>query len=412
MERLRRAIAREEGVVLPLTLVILLILSSLVMALLAMGGWEPQISANLLQGTQALFVAEAGAERAIAQFVATPSLVSNAPPTCPTPAASSVVLGTGTAAVTYSCDAGSAAVRIDSTGSSSVGTAQRSVRIIVTTAFVSDYAILADEVEISGNGRVQGTKGAVHGNTKTEVEGSAFVEQTATSSSGECEGCTTPCSPSPCDPSNPASKGVGVSGASGAGKPTQTIPAINPMDYQSKADFILQNDGKILVVATGALVNENTGSFVGWKMDDSGEWKFSGGTTPLNGTYYASKEIKISASPGTAETPWKATLLAGTSTTTGEVEIEGHPIIVPYLQDVLIVAGKEVELKGSGGDASLKGAVLSGGEVELNGSVTLTGNVVSSGEVEIKGNATVIYDAGTRTPLTGPLKTVSWSTTS
>jgi cytoskeletal protein CcmA (bactofilin family) len=71
-----------------------------------------------------------------------------------------------------------------------------------------------------------------------------------------------------------------------------------------------------------------------------------------------------------------------------------------------------VELKGSGGDASLKGAVLSGGEVELDGSVTLTGNIVSSGEVEIKGNATVNYEVGTRTPLTGPLKTVSWSTTS
>lgn len=399
MERIRRTIVSEEGVVLPLTLVILLILSSLVMALLAMGGWEPQISANLLRGTQALFVAEAGAERAIAQFVATPSLVSNAPSTCPTPAASSVVLGTGTAAVTYSCDAGSAAVRIDSTGGSSVGTAQRSVRVIVTTAFVSDYAILADEVEVSGNARVQGTLGAVHGNTKTEVTGSTFVDQTATAAGATCSGCTN------------ASR-VGVPSASGAGKQTQTIPTINPMDYQSKADFILQNDGNVLVVATGALVAENTESFVGWKMSGSGEWKFSGGTTPLNGTYYASKEIKISASPGTAATPWKATFLAGTSSTTGEVEIEGHPNIIPYLQDVLIVAGKEAELKGSGGDASLKGAVLSAGEVKLDGSVTLTGNVVSNGEVEIKGNATVIYEVGTRTPLTGPLKTVSWSTTS
>jgi hypothetical protein len=404
MNRIRQSLIHEGGVVLPLTLMILLVLSALVAALLAMGAWEPQISTNLLRGTQALYVAEAGAERAIAQFVATPSLVNNAPTTCPAPNFSPLSVGTntgtvGTATVTYACDVGFATVRIDSTGTTSVGSAARTVRVIVSTAMVSKYAILANEVELSGNSRVQGTLGKVHGNTETELGGSAYVTQTATASGSECDGCTD-------------SEHVGVTTGSGANKPTQTTPTINPMDYQSKADFILQNDGNVLVVATGALVPENTGNFAGWEMSGSGEWKFSGGTTPQNGTYYASKEIKISASPGTAETPWKATLLAGTSTTTGEVEIEGHPNIVPYLQDILAVAGKEVELKGTGGSASLTGVVMSSGEVELSGGVSLTGNIISNDEVEMSGNATVTYKVGTRSPLTGPLQVLSWSTTS
>ncbi|MFQ5891156.1 MAG: hypothetical protein ACE5JR_14115, partial [Gemmatimonadota bacterium] len=87
-------------------------------------------------------------------------------------------------------------------------------------------------------------------------------------------------------------------------------------------------------VATGTLVNENSGIFQGWRMQGAGEWRFSGGPTPPNGTYYASDEIEIRASPGTVANPWQATFIAGASGEEGEVEIEGHPNIVPYLDDL------------------------------------------------------------------------------
>src|SRR5712692_9683330 len=66
-----------RGVVLPLALFTLMLLGALVAALLSVGAMESQISANLLRGTQAFDLAEAGAERAIAQFVAIPSTVGN-----------------------------------------------------------------------------------------------------------------------------------------------------------------------------------------------------------------------------------------------------------------------------------------------------------------------------------------------
>src|SRR2546428_4202940 len=66
-----------RGVVLPLALMILMLLGALAAALLSVGAMESQISANLLRGTQAFDLAEAGAEQAIGQFVTSPSTVGN-----------------------------------------------------------------------------------------------------------------------------------------------------------------------------------------------------------------------------------------------------------------------------------------------------------------------------------------------
>jgi hypothetical protein len=399
---------------------LLLLLSFMVVGLLALGITEPQIAANLLRGTQALALAEAGAERAIAQFVADPSPVNTAcDPSCPSPVtpvslfANQALGQSGTYTVTYQPVA-FATVRVDSTGQTSVGSVQRVVRIFVTTQSSSEFAALADEVEIEGNGKVKGTLGAVHGNTETELEGNAFVDQTATSAGTECDGCT--------DPSH-----VGVTGTSGANKPAETLPNASPLDFLSKADFVL-GDGttvvngitvprnKILVVATGTLVNEDSGSFAGWKMSGAGEWELSGNAAPSNGTYYASEEIKVTGNIGTAATPFKATFISGSTEEEGKVEIEGNTYVAPFLQDLLVVAGK-VKLKGN---ASLTGAIMGTathhgepeGEVEIEGNATLTGNILSNGEVKIKGNATLTYNVATRTPLLGSVRVLSWNAVS
>ncbi|MFQ5830042.1 MAG: hypothetical protein ACE5JD_12935, partial [Candidatus Methylomirabilia bacterium] len=252
----------ERGIALVLALMALVIMAALSAALLTVGRSEVQITSNLLSGTQALFAAEAGAERGIVQFVATPSLVNLAPTTCPTPDFSPLTVGGGSAAVTYACDGGFATVRIDSTGSTSVGNAQRSARVVVTTAFVSNFALLGNSIEVDGNGSVQGTTGAVHGNAETDLSGSASVAQTATSSSSDCDGCTD-------------SRYVGVPAASGGNQPAESIPSVSPLDFLSRADYVFGDgstvvngitvpEAQILIVATGTLVNENSGIFQGW----------------------------------------------------------------------------------------------------------------------------------------------------
>ena len=54
----------QRGIALPLTLLILLVVVSIVIALLAVAGHEPMISKNLAESTQARFAAEAGVEAA------------------------------------------------------------------------------------------------------------------------------------------------------------------------------------------------------------------------------------------------------------------------------------------------------------------------------------------------------------
>ncbi|MFQ5828707.1 MAG: hypothetical protein ACE5JD_06080, partial [Candidatus Methylomirabilia bacterium] len=80
MERILRASMAlwrdERGVALILALMALVVMAALSASLLTIGRSEVQITSNLLSGTQALFAAEAGAERGIAQFVATGTLVN------------------------------------------------------------------------------------------------------------------------------------------------------------------------------------------------------------------------------------------------------------------------------------------------------------------------------------------------
>jgi len=429
----------------------LLALAALVTALLATGVTEPQIAANVRQGGQALSAAEAGVERAIAYFLvsANQGIVNCAMATaadgCPTPTPagtttlySAQALGNvGTYTVTYR-PISFATLLLESTGTTTIGSIPRTVRVVVTKAYVARFGVLGDDVEITGNGQVLGNSGAVHGNTQTKLGGSSFVQQTATTAStkaDDCKNCTVPCTK--CTPPGPSSQGVGVPSMSGAGKPAEPIPTVAPSSFISSATVVL-GDGttsvtcaglsvtvpknQILnVVAIGAvtactLTPEDTGIFQGWKMNGAGEWEFSGSSTPPNGTYYASKEIKITSSPGSAATPWQATLIAGGTSEQGEVKIDGAPNMTPFFNDLLTLAG-EVELKGN---ATLKGTVMASGtgkdsnsSIEIEGNVNLTGNLIAPGEIEVTGSAKITYNVGTRTRILSPtLRILSWSTVS
>ncbi len=407
----------DRGVVLPLTLIVLVVLASLVTALLALGVTEPQISANLLRGQQATGLAEAGLERAIAHFQdpANKPAVDTACVTLPCGAGATLwqdvaLAGQGTYTVTWRPIA-FATVLVESRGTTGgVLVAERTVRTVLTTQYDSRYAILAREVEAGGNGRVLGSLGLVHGNEEVELTGSSWVAQTATTAGSTCAGCN--------------ADHVGNAPGSGTGRPEQPIPSISPASLLPKADFVFGDDAvplpagatgctsptviprdQIYVRAENRCVSFLTDvRFLGWMPTarSAGSWSYSGVTTPPNGTFYASGEIRLQASPGTPGSPWKATLVAAS------VDIQGHPTIEPYMRDLLIVSGR-VEINGTGGDATLAGAVVASGDVQLSGGLSLTGNVLSQGEVELKGNATITYSSKTRLPVTGALRIVSWS---
>jgi hypothetical protein len=407
----------DRGVVLPLTLIVLVVLASLVTALLALGVTEPQISANLLRSQQAIGLAEAGLERAVAHFQdpANKSVVDTACVALPCGSGGTLwqdvaLAGQGTYTVTWRPIA-FATILVESRGTTGGALmAERTVRVVLTTQYDSRYAILARKVEAGGHGRVLGSLGLIHGNEEVELNGSSWVDQTATTAGSTCAGCD--------------ARHVGNAPGSGAGRPEQSIPSISPASLLPRADFVFGDDAiplptgatgctsaavipkdQIYVRAENRCVSFVTDPrFLGWapKPRSAGSWSYSGVTTPPNGTFYASGEIRLQASPGTAGSPWEATLVAAS------VDIQGHPTIQPYLRDLLIVSNR-VEINGTGGDASLRGAIVASGEVELTGGLSLTGNVLARGEVELSGNATITYNSKTRLPVTGALRIVSWS---
>src|SRR5437868_1202144 len=68
MNRVRTIVADERGIAVVVSLIALVTLTALVLAFLAVSGFEPQIAANLTGATQARYVAEAGLEEAFDQL--------------------------------------------------------------------------------------------------------------------------------------------------------------------------------------------------------------------------------------------------------------------------------------------------------------------------------------------------------
>lgn len=469
-----------RGIVLPLTFFILVLLAGLVAALLSMGAMETQISANLLRSTQGFNLAEAGAERALAQFVADSSFVGNAtcspcPGTVKTTLWTNQTLGSvGTYTVKY-WPIGPSTVLVQATGQSSIGTVTQNIQMVVTAPPAGlPYAIVGGDVNLFGTveilNDVNGNGGSVYGLTDADasgltgsgtgcVAGNGCVAKTVTST-GTCEGCA-------------SASHIGNVAGSGGLKPAQPLPTTGPLDYKQYADFIMGGsttagsvcsgvavpDHQILVVATCTLVAENAGQFSGWTMSNSkpGDWHYSGGTAPANGTYYSIQELSIDKPVGvSAANPWKATLLTGDGLNSGELEINGganqHIYIAPACQsslgcnspisDILLAAG--VIAIGSKADASktpatdsdiiatLTGTIVatnntagrtgpfgctpapcdnghSSRAVSIAAHTTINGQILSDGVVGLAGNAQITYKAAGGAGGAGAPQIISWT---
>ena len=176
--RLRSVLADERGIALPLSLIVLTLLTSLTLAFLAMSATEPLIASNLQAGEQALALAEAGIERAIWALnnptAAAPAqgLINPLPVPAPAPYnGQSVNLGPGSYAVTVLLPAGlpiDAAVGNDRSivATGTVAAAQRRVQVTITS--IGDFAAnvpgaltVAGSVQLTGNSTVDGQDSAL-----------------------------------------------------------------------------------------------------------------------------------------------------------------------------------------------------------------------------------------------------------
>jgi len=126
----------ERGIALSLALMCLMVLASLSAAMLAIGGSEVQIAANLLRDTQARFIAEAGLEDAFNYYRSDTSRLpaSNATLSATVTDVTSNLSGPGTGLQGYGSYAvtaqivGPYTVLLTSTGTSATGSASKMLR--------------------------------------------------------------------------------------------------------------------------------------------------------------------------------------------------------------------------------------------------------------------------------------------
>lgn len=360
-----------------LALLIMMVLGSLLLVILTIGSMESQISANLLRGSHALYLAEAGLERALAQMIASPLAISTAP-SSPALLYDRELLGAfGHYSVNYRA-IGPDTILVESTGAAQRN-AERLLRAVITRSFVPSTALLAERaVALTGSARVEGERGNVHSNGGLSLTSGVIVERQATTS-GSFTG-----------------EGATIGGKRGSGYPKQGIPSVDLPAFRSLADFIL-GETTILEVSSGAI---HPSGWLGWEALSPGEWRNGGSEIP-DGIYVASESITIDGSPGTSSSPWKVTLIAG-----GDVTINGSSVMVPASQDLLIASGRAIRV---GGSSVLNGLAVANEMIELGGRVNLNGSAVSSGEIRVRDDVVVRMDGPLRTPFRVAPWVLAWA---
>lgn len=402
----------DRGVAFPLALMGLLVLVTLSAALLAVGSSEVQISYNHLRGTQAHFLTEAGLEDAFNSFRNNPTLVSTAPATLTAvPGLSgpgTTLQGFGSYTVQYR-SAGSNTVLVVATGTTTIGSAPRILKAIMSTSFISTDAFRTRQHLNVYETAISGTCGNVHAN------GDLAISDTATGGTPSVTGAATASG-------SYFQFGGTVGPGSGAGNPQKLIPAVNPSDFLAAAKSSLPAGEIFQMTATGKVLDGNGlevrpqlspgETYRGWTYTSTGgkaKWDF-GGSTGYDGTYYLEGNVGISGSPGSALSPWKTSIIA-----TGDIQATGNPQISTHLKDTLFVAGLDIVISGTP-PAGFTGLIAAHEQVKISKS-TITGYILAddAGSTSrtvtsnvVAENATITFDCNLYPPLPGPLQIIAW----
>jgi len=187
------------------------------------------------------------------------------------------------------------------------------------------------------------------------------------------------------------------------------LPSVNIAGLVSGAnvDFVLHSDGTIRDPNGNPV---DAGNLEGWSF--AGDTWTLNGDSSSNGVYHVHGNAVIAGSPGTAGTPWNATVI-----TDGNLRVQGQLVMAsaaPGLQlspdtgELLLVAGGELDIAPEG-DSTLTGSVVAVGRLEVEGSsrVEMTGQLMTLGDAWLSGD--LHLDSG-KTAEPKPPKHLAWRT--
>lgn len=430
----------EAGVALPMALIVLVVLTSLAAAVLAVGTSEISISTNHMRTAQALALAEAGLESAFTTINTTQTLLASATNSFATlavtqPGSGSTLSKYGTYTVQYKRVANSTnTVEVKAIGTVSAGGATRALRAIMTNTFNPVTAVLSDgDLTISGSTTVNGGCGSVHTNKDLSITGTGnLIAQNATASDGYS-----------------ASGSPTIGGVSGGSRPSRIVPSITPSNFRTQAvtlinggdtsvylyDFSATGTITQTLYSSGTTVTTTLVSGLGngdtyppsapylWKFKTSPSktWEFSPTTgnngdnnqpgtstasspnNPTKAIFYVDGKTEISGDIGTSGSPWNATVIS-----TGDLTVStgSDPFVDAALNDMIFVTGGDLNLNGN--PTINTGVIAANGAVDIGGNVGITGSIIAHGETRLHGTVTVTYNCGLNSGITAGLSEVAW----
>jgi Tfp pilus assembly protein PilX len=422
--RSRACTRGERGIALPMALIVLVVLSTLAAAVLAVGSSETNISTNHRRTAEALYLAEAGLEAAFAAINADTSLLTSAPSTLTTLAvtAPATTLATqGAYAVQYR-RVGARTLEVVSTGTTTataVGRGTRTLRAVMTNTYSAPDAVRSDKtLQVSGNPSIGGACGSVHSNEGLQFQGSsATIAVNATASAT----VTTTGASSPT-----------IGGASISSEPRRPVPTISASEALTAAEsqakdaytagtpvptiYKLNGDGTIQQSAMSGSPPVVTYTTIAGPLPNTGTWDnlryrqpsgpnpatWEAGLTPgspaptISGIFYVTGNAEVKAGG-----PWTATVIA-----TADISVTGSPAITNVLTDTVFVSGDDIDISGS--PTLVEGAVAAHGQIDISGSPALTGFLVSEDTIDISGTPTITFGCGMNPPITTPLTILAW----
>ncbi|MFH1226506.1 MAG: hypothetical protein V1701_01215 [Planctomycetota bacterium] len=249
--------------------------------------------------------------------------------------------------------------------------------------------VVGGSLKVYGSATIGGSDGNIQANGNVEVGAASTVTQNIYST-----GTITA-------PGVPADQQF-------AGAPPVDIPPISPTRYASACRYWLRTTGDILDTFDPDPVTQvKTAASLGWSYS-SGLWSYNSGTA-YNGSYYsvAGTNVKITGSPGTTAVPWQATIISE-----GYIDVSGSPKMIPYTNNVALMAGGDLEVSGSASNP-FTGLFAAHEQIKLTGTPTFNGvliaqdhgdscSKVSTGsqfDVTMGGNISITYNGGMTTLL-------------
>jgi len=399
---LRSVCGNEKGVIMTIVIMLIAFLTVVGSAALMSSKSDLKTSINYKGGTQAFYTAEAGLQAAIHELDDSDGTNDFATVSLPLTLYNATSFGNGTYTVDLSLySASPRIIAVASSGTAANGSSRKVQARLEQETQPPTRAIISNSpipFPISGDLNLTGTCGGMHSNGDLSVSGNPTAELPGGfTSSGYMNISGNPCIGSDQCDEDPQPEAYVLDTAEDktiyendySGQPQVPIAKINPADLAPRVaalgvagkGYILNDDGAVIVGGTCdayGLCTGGTGVSIpqGWEFDGTA-WKIPSDTA-ADGVFYAETAVYVSGNPGSAQTPWQATII-----TRDSIEWSGNPVVKPYptsdtqLQGIMIMTGNDLKIGGNAGIDGQGGAILVHQQLDVSGAITLDGYILA-----------------------------------